>query len=481
MTQNQELDDIDAILSNTFNRENQNISIIYTTEIENDNQELLSEDDIQLKTLLRSFELEELYTDLKNARISFKNLKYLKRDDIKEVIKPVGLRAEFRQKLFLYLKSENAIDDENLSNDSKVITWLSRDETTDSPSSSKAPSFLSSQIPEYYYIPRQHKKNPSGKLYTKYFNLKTKRRKWDISVQSSSSVDGPDTREAIAVQEPEKSEESEIDESMSLSLKNILKRDCNDWKETVDKWERTFSLRQTDAKKYSKPEFLMEWPLYNDARAPSLIDIDFKLMYPGREHLLKSKWDDFKKHILKYYQNNIKNPNSKSLLVQGNETNKIDCEDYVFAVLLNSILLPSARFKSLDGSSKRKATIQDANESFVLIIPTISNYKIKIDELTTKYYQSKLTIQPFIVAEGTDGENLKAFYVFFDKTLYKLDSFIEGLDLCFKIFQVFNLEYPKNCELPWNFIQQFFYEINTPYDLKTPSLTLLLNYMKQSN
>lgn len=159
----------------------------------------------------------------------------------------------------------------------------------------------------------------------------------------------------------------------------------------------------------------------------------------------------------------------------------IDCEDYIYAVLLNSLLLPFAWFKNSDGNSRKKATIQDANESFCLIIPTISEYKVKVEELVGKYFENKSTIQPFIVAVGINPESINEFYVYFDKTLYKFDNFLESLDICFKIFQVFNLKYPQACELPWNFIQQYFYEINTCFDKKNPNLTSLINFMQDSN
>lgn len=156
----------------------------------------------------------------------------------------------------------------------------------------------------------------------------------------------------------------------------------------------------------------------------------------------------------------------------------LDTEDYILTTLLNSILLPTARFKDRAGGIKRKATIADGQESFVLQLECINDYQRKLADLTTKYYYSGLTIQPLIIVEGSVNSILKNFFVYFDGTLYKFPSFIASLDICFKIFQIFQLKYPKACEIPWNFIQQYFFNIKTMYDVKSPNLVSVMSHME---
>lgn len=122
----------------------------------------------------------------------------------------------------------------------------------------------------------------------------------------------------------------------------------------------------------------------------------------------------------------------------------------------------------------------DAEESFALRLTSINNYQQQIDEILTKYYSAKLTVQPFLLVEGLSDVDIKGFYVYFDKTLYKFDSYIESLDLCFKIFQVSNLKYPDACQLPWLFIQNFFFGINTSFDIKSANITCLLNFLSNN-
>jgi len=141
------------------------------------------------------------------------------------------------------------------------------------------------------------------------------------------------------------------------------------------------------------------------------------------------------------------------------------------AVLLNAVLPSHARFKNESGKRVRKATIADCQESFVLRLTTLNDYHLQIEKITNKYYSSGLV-------EGVSNSDIKQFFVFFNNTLHKFKNFIACVDTCLKIFQIFSLDYPQACKPSWLFIQQFFFEINTPFDFKSGSITSLINYLK---
>ncbi|KNC31674.1 hypothetical protein FF38_01272 [Lucilia cuprina] len=75
---------------------------------------------------------------LKEAHITYRSLQYIKNEDLKEIIPLVGLRLEFREKLFTWRKKEFGIYDETLSVPSKVQDWL-YDSQQQSPSSLGSP------------------------------------------------------------------------------------------------------------------------------------------------------------------------------------------------------------------------------------------------------------------------------------------------------------------------------------------------------
>ncbi|CAI6376164.1 unnamed protein product [Macrosiphum euphorbiae] len=68
----------------------------------------------------------------------------------------------------------------------------------------------------------------------------------------------------------------------------------------------------------------------------------------------------------------------------------------------------------------------------------------------------------------------KGNFSFFDCIKYKFFSIISAIDICFKIFHLFNLEYPPEACIAWLFIQKYFYCLNTKFDKSHPMLGRIL-------
>ncbi|XP_036335974.1 uncharacterized protein LOC118746249 isoform X2 [Rhagoletis pomonella] len=482
-------------------------------------------DDHKLKALLKGFA----------AQVTYRSLKFLRKEDLKEAIPPLGLRVEFREKLIGWKKQEFDIDDDTISADSNVINWLNRP-TTSNTSSSRSPvcrtyinkdlftllsntargtkilnfykennrldninrdeiiailieeicygnislkpsdfhslvneicSVFPSEVEtkEYYYIPRTGKKNPSGKLFYKYVNCRKGKK---------GSHNIPHNEENNTQQCTE-----ELNNSIISALKLSLSKESADWNEVLDKWAKTFSARQKDLKNLASSDFLKAWPKLADARAPELIKIDFDLLYPLKQDSLHSKWDHFKKNIVRFYETNINNDTCKQLFSLAKSLTNKDSQDYLLSILLTSVLQTSSRFTNNLGKRSKKITIIDAQESFILRIESINDYQRKIDEIVCKYYSCHLTIQPFLIVVGSVND-LNSFFIYFDSTLYKFSTFLESLDVCFKIFQVFSLSYPEGCELVWIFIQKYFFDITTKFDCKSSNVVSLINFLQNT-
>jgi len=85
--------------------------------------------------------------------------------------------------------------------------------------------------------------------------------------------------------------------------------------------------------------------------------------------------------------------------------------------------------------------------------------EVIIDELK----KQENSIQPCILVVGSLLDP-KQLLVYFDDVKYKLFSVFKAVVICFKLFHVFNLEYPYESSNVWLFLQNYFYEINTKYD-----------------
>ncbi|XP_036334991.1 uncharacterized protein LOC118745592 isoform X1 [Rhagoletis pomonella] len=314
----------------------------------------------KLKELLVQFNQENLFKELSDAGITYIRLQYLNDADISDAIKSVGERAEFREKLWLwrqqkYPRPKKTISDwtnkfllDEVLRESpdgrSLISLRSDDEKTPRLNESQRCKLLNAicsytaehnielrtnpfldivkeigeffpgekEYLDYYYIKRKVGGSPSGKLYSKYVNLYYKRKR--LSTISA---------ETTIVESSKCSESPEFDERILSGLKTELQRDCSNWDTVCDRWAKTFPLRRKELKELNNVDFLKQWPKLLDSRSVSLINIDFDVLYPSKQYILKSKFEKFKNRICKYYQINLRNQLSKSALKDAIESNNL--------------------------------------------------------------------------------------------------------------------------------------------------------------
>jgi len=134
----------------------------------------------------------------------------------------------------------------------------------------------------------------------------------------------------------------------------------------------------------------------------------------------------------------------------------------VFFYLLHSIFVPTSKKVTRDGNGKKnqiKYSIRDSQETFFVFKNTIG----EIEERILYLGNEKMPIQPFILLVGTPL-NHREIIVYFDSIRYKMFNILSAIDICFKIFHLFNLEYLSASSIVWTFIQKYFYCFNTKYD-----------------
>lgn len=107
----------------------------------------------------------------------------------------------------------------------------------------------------------------------------------------------------------------------------------------------------------------------------------------------------------------------------------------------------------------------------------IAKTAVEVEEMIKRKYNVGDTIQPCIIIIGTVSEPLEIL-VFFDGIKYKVFLSIKALDICFKIFHVFNIEYPFESINVWLFIQKLFYNIVNKYDKPCPLVNQIINEVK---
>ncbi|KAL6420227.1 hypothetical protein ACFW04_014597 [Cataglyphis niger] len=118
--------------------------------------------------------------------------------------------------------------------------------------------------------------------------------------------------------------------------------------------------------------------------------------------------------------------------------------------LLPALCIPTIRI--CKGKRTIKPTITESLNSFILSVNNSSDLEHNIERQRNRATALNLTLQPFIIFVGHDDNSINAYYVCIDKILYKIESALKAIDVCYKCFFV------------WLLIQKCLYKMTTEYD-----------------
>lgn len=142
----------------------------------------------------------------------------------------------------------------------------------------------------------------------------------------------------------------------------------------------------------------------------------------------------------------------------------------IICINLNNNLYPDG----IHLRSKRRKTNVICTHVPIYAITYKILLRISFQNITRAIPKQYTPIQPFILICGTPCKP-KDIIEFFDCIQFKLFSISSAIDVCFKIFHIFNLEYPPQSSTVWLFIQKYFYVLNTKYDKGCHTLGQILS------
>ncbi|XP_067617320.1 uncharacterized protein [Eurosta solidaginis] len=319
-----------------------------------------------------------------------------------------------------------------------------------------------------YYCNRREGKNPTGKLYDKATNVRRKHNKkrehilLDDTDLSSRKDSAPCTSDQNAVAD-----------------KLWLAHNMEPWSEVVKKWNATIEIRQQDIFN-RKVNIFTDWPLLKNSLGYTLIAIDFIAKYKDSANNLINEWPDFRRLIIPYMRDKIKDNASNNMLLMIDENVDSDSTDCIITLLMHSILKPPLISTGNTPNSKRfkwKPSICDAQNVTVLHCEYINDYQRRYDELKSKAMEKCTTLQPLILVIGEELKSLESYYIVFDGVLYKVPTFVRALAILFKLFHVFNLKYPIEAKFLYDFMEKYFFKFDCSVN---SNLLLLINYLENA-
>lgn len=231
---------------------------------------------------------------------------------------------------------------------------------------------------------------------------------------------------------------------------NWLKYNMQPWTTVLQKWKATSQYRTMALHNGGKQ--LDDFKLYADPKADSLLDIDFATIcqqngYPQCSNKLFEMWPLICDKLL------AAKPHS------SNGDNDIT------AVKTLVHLTCTKRHIRLTKAAKRRTwcpTVGDCLQSFVIVAQGVDEGENVLAYLRTLYTELQLTLQPLVVS--VDGLAVVAY----NDYRLKVESLVKGIDLCFKLIQILNLEYNTASFPAWMFLQRFIYKIATRWDTPSP-------------
>ncbi|CAI6375699.1 unnamed protein product [Macrosiphum euphorbiae] len=325
---------------------------------------------------------------------------------------------------------------------------------------------------ETYYTPyKKLKLTPArGKLWDKYCNIRREIR--NSTKQSDGITNKLDTtsQEQLAINNKELYEEDIL----------WLKNNTAPWDIVNIKCKNTFQTRFNSlVNGVENNSYLTDYPALKSSLGFTLIELDFEEIYPGKNLVLYNKFEVFKNKLPTYVKKcNIKEVDQQVDVIQ----NSFELGNVVTIAALKifvQLFKPVTVSKRTNAGSSKNSYFRpsklEIQQSFLYYISNVSQLKEVDDAKSNRAYGIGQKLQPYMIFVETGDGQVISFYVVINKYFYKVESALKAVDICFKSFFSFHLNYTPECEQIWNFIQKYMYNIETKYDKNFQSVNSMIN------
>ncbi|XP_067277997.1 uncharacterized protein si:dkey-286j15.1 [Pseudorasbora parva] len=206
-------------------------------------------------------------------------------------------------------------------------------------------------------------------------------------------------------------------------------------------------------------EINREYPRLQDS--PGMILQDFEVIFPDHADRLYEFWAPvFTDRILLFTN---KEPRASDVLPENLEALPIDVRGEI-ALNCLPVILPSSPYRT-NGKTVRP-TYAEIKRSFIDIQPVGTNMD--------QYLSSETSQDPHVLVLG-DKENFSQVFVIFNGEAVEQETLIQAVDLCFKMFYIYAINYPKPSAPIWEFLQHAIFKI--PGGVPSTHCCLLKNFV----
>lgn len=286
---------------------------------------------------------------------------------------------------------------------------------------------------EAFYTSSRNHRPATGFIEERLRNIRKKMRKLSRLQRHEE-----DTYHRMMIPEPT------IPTERAQSLVSWLKINHAPIKQVVENMKETALYRATWIRQNgtkSIAEVLHEFPhLLN---TPGMICQDFGRVHGETGLNLLESWDSFfADRILRIA---IKEEKLNTSLENIAQENRGDV-----ALLVLPLLLPPTVYRI--GQKVFRPSIDEARKAFIDLQPVGTNMVEYLNRAeSTKPH-------PFVMAME-NGRHISQAFVILDGRSLEQSTLLAAVDLCFKAFNIFDMNYPKQCASTWEFLQHVIFQM----------------------
>ncbi|XP_071497429.1 uncharacterized protein [Diadema antillarum] len=305
---------------------------------------------------------------------------------------------------------------------------------------------------EEWYLKGSTKLPAGGRLENRLKYLRRKTAEQDRK-QDKAKVGSPkDTTSSSSNEDSTSSLQMNYDLADMKATTEWLKSHDTPHKDVVAKMEQTAAYRRdfvhsnlprSSKNKPCVTEVLAEFP---HLLSPGMIEQDYNKLFDGKGDLLFTKWPVVSSCILDY--GNRISPGWK---VKFGVQERRD-EDFTQEEKANlAFLMLSHLFPGKKSSKGGRASSQESLECFIDCQKEGTSLEA--------YRKDHGRNQPFVLAVGNNVCQPIQCFVILESQVFERKSLVSAVDLCYKIFQIFDLEYPAQARAMWVILDTVVYGV----------------------
>ncbi|XP_065091846.1 uncharacterized protein LOC135712733 [Ochlerotatus camptorhynchus] len=319
--------------------------------------------------------------------------------------------------------------------------------------------------------------SPRGLLYTRYryisqTNKQYKKQKDDVVVHYSRVLaqQAKDTWEAL----------NGIDQTACLVAKAKLKEIENvDAKEVINAWKASYPLRRYEATMglLQLNEFQS---LTKFERVHDLITLDFCLIHSIASEFFYERIphfvDRFKTVYVGYKSLIEEDKVLPSAIVSAFMEHKEQglTEKMIFLAFYSLPHILRQNFLGGKGRKRRKLSTMQSRLSFITLLSAEYMLVDCVEDRRRTAAENDNPNRPFIIAIGSLAGDIRSFYVVLDELIFPCKTIVQAVDLLFKLYTVFHMDYAQECECVLRFIQGYLYKLKFQGDLSNTLATAVI-------